>query len=454
MTMKLSIQGRLTAWYAGALLVALAACGLGVYSAVVNLEMAGVDEDLRRAASTVTFGMMAEAAEGLDLQAGAIDTEGELSIAGIAVAMYDGHGHLLAARWEGLEPVEQAPKNFSDQPETIRVGTGDWRRLLTRSTFKNSDYLVLSASPLEPLHRHAALVRSTLFAIIPITIALAAAGGWLSARLTLRPISRLAAEANQVSYEQPRLRLSVPSGGDELTSLATAFNSLLQRLQTAHESQRQFMADASHELRTPVSVIRSSADVTLSQAERSPAEYRDSIGVIADQAKRLSRLVEDLFLLARADVKGQPLSTTRFYLDDVLSECAKSAEILGAAKQVRFEVSVEKDVEIQADEDLVRRMLMNLFENAVRHNPPGTRVVAGLKHAHQIEISVRDDGRGVPSAERDRIFERFVRLDTNGSVGAGLGLPIARWIAVAHGGSLVLAESTGPGSLFVVRLPA
>ena len=215
------------------------------------------------------------------------------------------------------------------------------------------------------------------------------------------------------------------------------------------------MADASHELRTPVSVIRSAADVTLSQPQRSAAEYQDSIGIIAEQAKRLTRLVEDLFLLSRADVKGRPITSERFYLDDVVAECVRAAEVLGGPKQIHFEITTEKDVEIEADEDLVRRMLLNVLENAVRYNPPNTHVRVTLhRHLDRAQISISDDGAGIPPQDRERIFERFVRLDQKSSTGAGLGLPIARWIAEAHGGSLALDDSTnGPGSTFTVRLP-
>jgi signal transduction histidine kinase len=453
--MRLSIQGRLTAWYTGALLAALTACGMAVYVAVVNLEMASVDDDLRRAASTAAFSMKAEVKEGLDLQAAALDTEEELSISGIAVALYDGGGRLLAARWEGLEPRQYGPSDPFDVPETIHVQDAEWRRLLTRDTYNGKDYAVLSAAPLEPVRRHAARIRSILFAIIPITVAAAAAAGWLIARSTLRPISRLATEADQATHDQPAVRLSVPPGHDELTSLATAFNALLQRLQTANESQRQFMADASHELRTPVSVIRSAADVTLSQPQRSAAEYQDSIGVIAEQAKRLTRLVEDLFLLSRADVKGRPLNTTRFYLDDVLAECVRAAEVLGNPRQIRFEMVADKDVEIQADEDLLRRMLLNLLENAVRYSRPNSHVHVKLqRHTDRAEISITDDGAGILPQDHERIFERFVRLNPKTSTGAGLGLPIARWVAEAHGGSLVLEKSPrAAGNMFVVDLP-
>jgi signal transduction histidine kinase len=406
--MSLSIQGRLTAWYAGALLVALTLCGLGLYAAVVRLELSLVDEDLERAASTTAFSMKAEEAEGLSLREAAKDTSAELRIAGIAVALYDAGDRLLAARWEGLEPAAVGNGRFRDGFGTVRGATGEWRTLVTRPAFNGDHYLVLNAVPLDVVGRHAALIRTAFLAIVPLTFALAVGGGWWLARSTLRPVI---------------------------------------------ESQRQFMADASHELRTPVSVIRSAADVTLSQPDRSTAEYQDSITVIAEQARRLTRLVEDLFLLARSDVSPRPLATTRFYLDDVLAECARAGEMLGAALDVHIEVAVEKDVEVEADEDLIRRMVMNLLENAVRHTPRGAGVQMSMtRDRDEVRIAVRDNGPGVPPRDRERIFERFVRLESGGPGGAGLGLPIARWIAEAHGGALTLADASSPGSLFVVRL--
>jgi signal transduction histidine kinase len=407
--MSLSIHGRLTALYAAAVLAALTLFGLGLYASVLRLELSSVDEELQRAASTTAFSLKAEEAEGLDLAAAARDTESELRIAGITLAIYDGRGHLLAARWEDLAPTTVGSGGAPEGLSTIHGDRGDWRTLVTRQTYKGTDFLLLNALPLSSVNRHVAVVRTAFLTIIPITFALAVGGGWFLARSTLRPVI---------------------------------------------ESQRRFMADASHELRTPVSVIRSAADVTLSRQGRSPAEYEESMNVIAEQAKRLTRLVEDLFLLARADVKGRPLMTKRFYLDDVIAECVRAVDVLGRGKDVRVDVMAEKDLEVEADEDLVRRMLMNLLENAVKHTPPGTHVHVEMTRGHaKIRVAVRDRGPGIPDGDRERIFERFVRLEPGRAGGAGLGLPIARWIAEAHGGSLTLAESSPEGSLFVMQLP-
>jgi signal transduction histidine kinase len=407
--MRLGIHGRLTALYAAAVLVFLALCGAGLYALVLRLELASVDDELQRAASTTSFGMKAEEKEGHDLLAASKDTEAELRIAGTSLAIYDAKAHLLAARWETFEPVTVGDGGVPEGFSTHRTVRGEWRALVTRQNFMGADYLLLNAAPLTTVNRHVALIRTAFLTTIPVTLALALGGGWFLARSTLRPVI---------------------------------------------EAQRRFMADASHELRTPVSVIRSAADVTLSRPGRSPAEYQDSITVIAEQAKRLTRLVEDLFLLARADVKGRPLVTARFYLDDVIAECARAVGVLGREKNVQVDVTAQEDVEVNADEDLIRRMLINLIENAVRHAPPGTHVHVELtRGSGEVRVAVRDLGPGIPDSERERIFQRFVRLEPASAPGAGLGLPIARWIAEAHGGSLVLAESSSQGSLFVMHLP-
>ncbi len=407
--MALGIHGRLTALYTAAVLAALTLLGAGLYALVFRLELASVDEDLRRAASTTAFGMKAEETEGLDLTAASKDTVGELRIAGITVAIYDPQARLLGARWEDLPPAAVGSSGIAEGLRTLAAGGSEWRTLVTRQQFKGADYLLLNAAPLSAVNRHVALVRSAFLTIIPVTLVVALGGGWFLSRSTLRPVI---------------------------------------------EAQRRFMADASHELRTPVSVIRSAADVTLSRQGRSEAEYQDSVRVIAEQAKRLTRLVDDLFLLARADVKGRPLVTKRFYLDDVIAECARAVDVLGREKRVQVDVSAQGDVELSADEDLIRRMLINLLENAVRHAPSGTPVRVEMTHSNgAVRVAVSDQGPGIPATERERIFERFVRLDSGGAPGAGLGLPIARWIAAAHGGSLALEDSASQGSLFVVTLP-
>ena len=214
------------------------------------------------------------------------------------------------------------------------------------------------------------------------------------------------------------------------------------------------MADASHELRTPVTVARTSAQVTLSEATRTEPEYREALEIISLQTDRLTQVVDDMFLLAVADADGRPLALRHLYLDELVTECCRAAGVLAEKSGVRLHLETADGVQIQGDEELLRRMVMNVLDNAIRHTPRGGQVHIAVRTSEQsATVSVEDSGPGIPVAERDRIFERFVRLTTaNIPTGGGLGLPIARWIAEQHHGTLRLDEPP-QGSRFVATLP-
>jgi signal transduction histidine kinase len=226
------------------------------------------------------------------------------------------------------------------------------------------------------------------------------------------------------------------------------------RLRSALQTQRQFMADASHELRTPVSVIRSAADVTLSRERREEAEYREALAIVRGEAKRVGTLVEDMLVLARADAGGYPLRPVSLYVDELIEECRRAADVLATERSVRICSAALAEIPYRGDEDLLRRMLLNVLQNAVQHTAAGGAVRIDVSAGRDITIRVTDEGPGIADADRGRIFDRFVQLDpARRGHGAGLGLPIARWIAEAHGGTLDL-ESSGPrGSTFRISLP-
>jgi signal transduction histidine kinase len=249
--------------------------------------------------------------------------------------------------------------------------------------------------------------------------------------------------------------LGTPAADDEVGQLGNAFNDLLRRLRQALQSQRQFMADASHELRTPLSVIRSTVDVTIARQDRSPAEYREALETAGTEVRRASRLVDDMMMLARADAGGYPVRRDRVYLDELAGECQGTLMSMARDRGVSLESEIAEEFPYVGDEELLRRLLLNLLRNAVQHTRRGGRVVTTLRRDESASaIAIRDEGPGVPQSEHERIFDRFVQLDSSRRhEGAGLGLPIARWIAEAHGGRLNLAESSAKGSTFVVVLP-
>jgi len=280
----------------------------------------------------------------------------------------------------------------------------------------------------------------------------AAAGGWLIGRQTLKPLRHMASQARGVNAQDPTQRLVAPPVDDELGDLAASFNDLLERLAASLNFQRQFMADASHELRTPVSVVRTATQVTLSKDVRSSDEYREMLVIIGGQATRLARLVDAMFLLSRAEAHGIPLRREFLNLDDLLADSVRALRLLADQRRVSVVTGGAEEVGGTAGHGLVRQRIGNLLDNAIRHADAGGRVTAGLERSgNQIALRITNDGPGIDVTDQRRVFDRFVKIGA--SDGAGLGLPISRWIAEAHGGTLML-ESSAPGrTTFVVSLP-
>jgi heavy metal sensor kinase len=455
----LSIRGRLTLWYATVLSLVLTASAIAFYFVHSRSLIAGVDEDLARAGDMLAQFMNSELEEGLDLPEAAIRALEDVEMPGRPVCYFDDHGLSLAGTWEGLPQLTGA--GFGERGHaTVGTSSGPvrvhWARRLHKEVHRETTYHVGVAESLVPVRQELERLRDALVGTFVFTLLLAVAGGWWIARGALRPVEAMAAQARRITDRTPGVRLVSPNPGDELGLLARAFNDLLARLEQALTQERLFMADASHELRTPVSISRTAIEVTLNRIGRPEDEYRDCLGVVAQQMRRLTRIVEDMFALARADVAGLPIDRNPLYVDEVVADCVKETGVLAAPKGVRLEWHGPSDLEARGDERLIRQMLVNLLHNAIRHTPSGGSVRVDLVgRPDAVEMAVTDSGCGIPEQEREHIFQRFVRLEgsRDPGEGAGLGLPIARAIAEAHGGTLVLARSDESGSTFLARLP-
>jgi signal transduction histidine kinase len=268
----------------------------------------------------------------------------------------------------------------------------------------------------------------------------------------------MAERARRIGVEDLGDRLPVVNPRDELGRLAETFNDLLKRLEASLTQQRQFMADASHELRTPVTTSRTAAAVALQQPHRTEDEYRETLALIEQQSTRLSRVVEDMFTLARADAGSYPVRRTLMYLDEVVDDAIRAARVLADRTQVTIELETIQSASFSGDEELVRRLIGNLLDNAVRHTRPGSVVQVSLGHeAGRYVLSVTDAGDGIAPEIQPHIFERFFRGDvarTSSDGGAGLGLALARWIARVHGGDVTLVRSSQDGTTFLATLPS
>jgi two-component system, OmpR family, sensor kinase len=277
-------------------------------------------------------------------------------------------------------------------------------------------------------------------------------------------VARMSATASRIGAANLHERLPVANERDELGRLALVINGLLARLDVSFEQQRQFMADASHELRTPIAIMRSEAEVALAEPESSSQELRESIRIFKDETKRLTGIVEDLFLLARADAGQYKLTSKEFYLDELAGEVTRAVRALAAEKGLTLQLDATAEMPFRGDENLVRRLLLNLVDNAIKYTPRGGAVTVSCEtHGKRYIVTVSDTGPGIPAEAQPHIFDRFYRADSARSraeqdsagltSGAGLGLSIARWVAEAHEGTLELLRSSAAGSVFELILP-
>jgi two-component system OmpR family sensor kinase len=451
----LSLRARLTLWYTIALLVVLSLFGADVLWQQGRLGLRRVDRELDALTTTLENVVRDELTETHDPAKAAEEARTTVTSPGRAVAILDAHGHELAARWNGLEPGDPLPRaDAGPLVATWQAKSGAWRVHMRPQSFDTTTMMLLVASPLTDVTREQREVREAMLVGIPIVLLLAGGGGLWLAAVGLRPITDMARRAAAIPLTGLD-DLGETDRTDELGQLARAFNGLVARLRAALQTQRQFMADASHELRTPVSVVRTAAEVTLSRDRRDEDEYREALTIVGGEAQRLSRLVEDMLVLARADAGGHPLRPVDLYLDELVADCRRAVDVLATRRGVTIQSAGASEIPFRGDEDLLRQLVLNVLQNAVQHTPAGGAVSVEIcQDPGAVRIRVRDGGPGIPPADQERIFDRFVQLDpARRGQGTGLGLPIARWIAEAHGGSLTL-ESSGPsGSTFSVSLP-
>jgi two-component system OmpR family sensor kinase len=472
-----SVRVRLTLWYTAVLTCVLVAMAFATYLLLRQDSARRTDAAIVEMADSFLTTVNAEArdATGPDGLKGAIEEAiSEHKYRDTVFVALNQEGKIVASSSNQLlpespgEPVEILQEavgrgNLGVHPfRTVRLRDEVQRSYARRFSIGKEECTLLVLQSLRRQREFLGSVISAFGLAIPLAILFASGGGYFLARRSLSPVVEMSAQAGRIGADNLHERLPVRNTQDELGHLAASFNNLLDRLDHSFEHQRRFMADASHELRTPVAILCGEADVTLSQPSRSPEDYRASLDILRAEAGRLKHIVEDLFTLARADAGQHPLTLTNFYLDELITECSRSMKTLAAAKQITLTCNASKELPIEADEALLRRMIVNLLDNAIKYTSPGGIVSVSFDaEDSQYVVTVSDTGQGIPLDLQPRIFERFFRADKVRSRsggdgdggGAGLGLSISQWIAQAHGGKLELTRSDQDGSTFTVHLP-
>jgi heavy metal sensor kinase len=455
----LSIRWRLTLWNVGVLAIII----LGLSVAVLMLVQrylwsrfdAELSEELREVVEDVTPYSLAE------------------PVSSVITRRYDLHTHtfalvrtahgqdILRSRFfVNLDlPLPDAPEMFrgARYQELWLENLGHFRFITQVFRASNSELMVAQiAAPTANLEKEYRAAWWTLGTIGPVALLVACVGGSFLASRALAPIEQITETAERISAEKLTERLNVERSDDELGRLSTTLNRMFDRLQESIGEMRRFTADAAHELRSPLTVIRTEAEVAL-RTPRSADAYRQVIETTLEEVSRLSDLVNQLLTLSRHDAGIQIASSEEVPLDALLHDVAEKLHTLAEQKQITLTIIDLPDVTIAGDDVLLSQVFYNLVNNAVHYtNSNGKITVSGELVGNDICVAVEDTGNGIASEHLSRLFDRFYRVDdsrTRASGGTGLGLAICRSIVESHHGQITVHSEVGKGSKFAVYLP-
>jgi len=377
---------------------------------------------------------------------------------GVRIELIDTTGNDIFSR--GSLPAinnESLQWAFAGNPifETIRVNDTLFRQLIRPiEAQETADFVLRLAAPLTELYSR--LHDLTLILVVSVTAALflSALSVYLITRLAFKPMVRMVDTAERISASSLHHRLTAPNTRDEVRRLADALNEMMSRIEDAFNSQRQFVADASHELRTPLTVIYSELEFLKRHVE--DKKSREGIDAALSETDRLSRLVDQLLLLARIDARKLVLDIQPVRLDELLIDITKMLQAPAESNNIRLELHIDEAIEIGGDAEKLRRVFLNITQNALKYSPPGGQVFISLgKEGGMATVTIRDQGPGIAAADLPNIFKRFYRASTARAEreGSGLGLAIAKELVEAHGGRITIASEPGAGTTIRINLP-
>jgi len=459
---RFSIGSRLTLWYLAIFAGAQLCFGVGMWFVLRQDLYSVADDALTAQIEDLTTFLKTQKKKNMTVaklreeasEAYALEHSGDF------LQVYDEDGNwifraptLEQNRFAPVAPAAVKGPSFQNR----QLGSKPFRFITQRIEVNGRSFTVQTGVPTDQIIATLSLFRRYLLMLAPLLLFAAASGGhWLS-RKALRPVDAIARTARSIGGGNLGDRLEKLATGDELQRLSDTLNEMLARIESSFLRVTQFTADASHELRTPISLIRTEAEIALRKS-RGDAEYREALRHILLEAEKTSSLVEELLTLARADSGRENLHLTFLDLRSLIAETASEWRQLVESRNLQFTQAIaDCELPVLVDRRAMQRLLAILLDNAVKYTPPPGIVELLLEaRDEKAVITVRDSGIGIATEDQTRIFERFYRVDKARSRelgGAGIGLAIADWIVQQHRGSVTVQSSIGNGSTFYVELP-
>ncbi|MFZ0589645.1 MAG: heavy metal sensor histidine kinase [Bryobacteraceae bacterium] len=451
-----SIGLRLTVWYTAVLSLALILFSIALRYSLAHQLRKDLDSSLRNQAHGLEEYLQIEEEDNAPNLAHEIDEYSRSMPSDHLLAAFNTEGRPVYLSTPGLDQLAHGGER---QGPTWRMR---WMRRSYLATvhevpLREGKFTVFLAISLEPIEHALERLNMLLAVIVPGFLVAGALGGYWLSRRALSPVKRITEKARSIGVNNLSERLTVPETRDEIQCLAETWNDMLERLESAVAKISQFTADASHELRTPIAIIRFAAERVLRRS-RTEAEYRETLLQIQNESERMTGLIEDLLYLARADAGAQLIEKDDVDLAELVRTTCGDFEPLASAKGIALERTVpNENVPVLGSDSALRRMLRILLDNAIKYTPSGGSISVCLRREDgRVLLAVSDTGIGIPEQSQLQIFQRFFRADpsrSKGSGGYGLGLSIARTIAHQHSASIHMQSKTGCGSTFSIAIP-
>lgn len=442
-----SLRSRLTLLAMVVVALMLVTTSLGLVAAQRRLLTRGLDEALRQRADNIEPGLARR------IDAGSLPTEGDREDSFLQIL--DGRGRVIASSSNARRLPAATPPQKQGAPQATDtvsrpLNHGDFRVLARSVRSGPRSYTLVVARNLDDVNESVRILTRSLALTIPVIVSLLAALVWWLTGRALRPVQSIRAEVASIQGAELHRRVPVPSRDDEIAGLARTMNGMLDRVEDVYQRQRGFVADASHELRGPLTRIRTDLELSIAHPEtdRPTATFQR---LLAD-ATELQQLLDDLLLLARSEADPNERREAPVDLDDLVIEEARR---LRDRHRVKVDTSGVTAARVGGDRNQLARAVRNLADNAERHAATTVTFELG-ENRESSELVVADDGPGIPTEHHARVFERFSRLDqarSRDTGGCGLGLAIVRDVVVRHGGTIVIASTDGTGARFVMTLP-